>query len=228
MKRFKAIALTVALSLGLVGPALSAQGEDADPQTVEELVTQVQAAYTDVTSLRADFVQVTRSATMGEQKQRGKVSLERPKKMKWDSALQGGPVFITDGQRMWLYTPAEKQVLVYDDLSQAGGAGMFDLLNGLNNLSEYFEVALDPADAAKERKNITAVLTPREADSQFKQIRLVFSKKKYEIQQITTVDAFGVETEISFTAIKLNQDIPDEEFTFEAPKGVEVINAGGI
>ena len=35
-------------------------------------------------------------------------------------------------------------------------------------------------------------------------------------------------TEMNFTMVLMNKDIPDVEFTFVAPPGVQVVKAGGI
>ena len=213
------------LLLGLVSaPAAEASDE---PATVEDLVVEIEKVYGDVKSVRADFTQVSRSAT-GEHKTKGKVSLKRPRLMKWDSTKEpGGSLFVTNGEKMWIYSPNDKQVLVYSDLSAAGGGAPFDLLDSLENLTEHFDVSLESAEGGKERKSFVVVLTPKE-EGQYKAIRLVLSKRKYEIESITLTDAFGGETEFTFTKVQMNGEIPDSEFDFAAPAGAEVIEADSI
>lgn len=210
-----------------VAPALA---QDAEPQTVDELIAQVEATYRNVTTIRADFVQVTRSATMGEQRQRGKVALKRPKMMRWDSTAAGGGLFVTNGQKMWLYLPTDKQVLVYNDLSAAAGANAsaLDLLTSFDQIHTMFDVTMLTREQLGARKNSVGVTLRPKKESQFKEIRLVLSKRKYELESITTVDAFGVETEITFSQVRMNTDIPDSEFAFQAPTGVQVINADSM
>lgn len=219
--------LLLFLPLAYVLPVLA---QDADPQTVDELIAQVEATYRNVNTIRADFVQVTRSATMGEQKQRGKVALKRPKMMRWDSTSSGGGLFVTNGQKMWLYLPTDQQVLVYNDLSNAAGvnASALDLLTSFDQIKTVFDVTmLSQKDLGPRKNSIGVTLRPKK-ESQFKEIRLILSKRKYELESITTVDAFGVETEISFTQVRMNLDIPDSEFAFQAPTGVQVINADSM
>ncbi|MCB9761547.1 MAG: outer membrane lipoprotein carrier protein LolA [Alphaproteobacteria bacterium] len=226
MKRFAA-ALAVLVPLALAVPAIAAE---EGPATVEELVTEVEKAYDDVSSLKADFVLVTRSAAMGERKERGKVTLKRPKMMRWDSRTPNGQgsLFVTDGAKMWVYTPANAQVLVFNDVSNAGAsAGLVDLLDNLGNMDEYFDASLMEPQSLQDKKSVGVVLKPK-SESQFSEIRLVFSRKKYELEQVTTVDVLGAETEISFSQVRVNQEIADGEFSFTAPDGAEVINADGI
>ena len=218
------LAFILSLLLLLPGPALANSGE---PETVEELVAAVESTYGDVQSLRADFVQVVRSAG-GEQKTKGRVVLKRPRLMKWDSTKEpGGTLFVSDGEKMWIYSPTDKQVLVYNDLSQAGGGLALDLLDSLEKLDEEFQVEI-ASDASKKKNAFVVKLLPKKDDAQFKEIRLVLSKKKYELQQVTIVDHFGSETEFTFSQVKLNPDIPDEEFSFTPPDGVETIDVQGI
>lgn len=219
--------LLMLLPLWMIVPAFA---QEADPQNVDELIAQVEATYRNVTTIRADFVQVTRSATMGEQRQRGKVAFKRPKMMRWDSTGTGGGLFVTNGQNMWLYLPADKQVLVYNDLSTAAGANAsaLDLLTSFDQLHALFDVSMLTREQLGPRKNSVGVSLRPKKEGQFKEIRLVLSKRKYELESITTVDAFGVETEISFSQVRMNTDIPDSEFAFQAPSGVQVINADSM
>lgn len=215
------------LAVGLL-VSTPAAAED-DVLSVEQLVTEIEATYGDVQSLRADFVQVNRSA-VGETKLKGRVEMKRARMMKWDSTKEpSGTLFVTDGTKMWIYTPSEKQVLVYNDVSASGGGGVpMDLLNSLEKLDEHFTVELTDANGGKDKKSLDVKLTPKAEGGNYTEIRLLMSKKKYELKQVTLVDQFGTETEFTFSMVKLNPDLPDSEFTFTAPDGVETIVADGI
>ena len=118
-------------------------------------------------------------------------------------------------------------MLVYSDLSQAGGGAPLDPLDSLENLTEHFDVKLESSEGGKDRKSFVVVLTPK-AEGQYKSIRLVLSKRKYEIESITLTDAFGGETEFIFSKVQTNSEIPDSEFDFTAPAGAEVIDADSL
>jgi len=227
MKHVIRLIASLLLLLGLVTAPASMASAAEDPATVEELVVEIEKTYGGVQSVSADFVQVSRTAT-GEHKTKGKVSLKRPRLMKWDSTKEpGGTLFVTNGEKMWIYSPTDKQVLVYSDLSSSGGGAPFDLLDSLEHLNEHFDVKLESSQGGKERKSIVVSLTPK-AEGQYKHIRLVVSKRKYEIESITLTDAFGGETEFVFTKVQLNSEIPDSEFEFAAPDGADVIEADSI
>lgn len=221
---FTALIFAFGLIFASFGPIAFAQEE---PRTVEELIKAVETTYAGVNTLRADFVQTTRSPTMGEQKQRGKVTLKRPRMMKWDSTGTGGGLFVSNGQKMWLYNPADKQVLVYSDLSKSGGAEMMDLLDSLDQLAQHFTILTPEGLETKDKKSFQLVLRPKK-DSQYKEIKLRLSKRKLEVEELTLVDGFGVETSFAFTQMRMNLDVPDNEFNFVPPAGVEVIDASGL
>ena len=218
--------VTILLLIGLVAsPAIAS---DAEPTTVEDLVVEIEKTYGDVQSLRADLEQVSRNEAFGEQKTKGKVSLKRPGLMKWDFTEEpGGSLFVTNGKKMWVYSPTDSRVLVSSDLSQAGGGAPIDLLNSLKNLTEHFDVKLESLEGGKDSKSTVLVLTPK-AEAPFKSVRLVLSKRKYEIENIAMTDAFGTEVEIIFSRVQTNSDIPDSEFDFNPPAGVEVIDADSL
>lgn len=201
---FTALSLFFGLLLAFAGRSALAQEE---PTTVEELIRAVEATYAGVTTLRADFVQTTTSPTMGEQKQRGKVTLKRPRMMKWDSTGSGGGLFVSNGQKMWLYNPVDKQVLVYNDLSAAGGAGMLDLLDSLDELNKHFNIQTPGGLETKDKKSFNLVLRPKQ-EGQYKEVYLRLSKRKLELEELVLVDGFGTRTAFAFTQLRLNLEVP--------------------
>ena len=109
---------------------------------VDAVIKSVEAAYKDVQTLKADFVQVTRSKAMGDEtRQRGKVRLKRPKKMRWVFTQPASQEFVTNGDTMWVWSAADNQVIVSKGAA-GGGSGVSQLLDDLNRLGELFDVEL--------------------------------------------------------------------------------------
>ncbi len=218
--------LRVALVSLLCGASLSwgaPPAAAADPANVTELVAAVESTYAGVNSLRADFVQVTRSASMGQEtRQRGKVQLERPQKMRWDFQQPDASTFVTDGATMWVYSPTNNQVIVSGVSAGGQAGGMTQLLDDLNQLDELFNVTLIDGAGNAAKATYVIDLTPKKQTS-FKKLRLTLSKKKYEVQQVLLTDQFDNQVDLSFTQIKLNQDIPDTTFSFQIPANAQVI-----
>ena len=213
------------LCLAFATPSIS--WADAPPSVqlddqVAAVVRAVQDRYAGVDVLRATFVQVTRSSLYGDEEQRGSVVLQRPRKMRW--AFEGsGTQFVTDGSTMWIYNPADKQVLRYRDFSaQASTADQ--LLQSLHKLGELFEVEL--LDATEGYK---LALKPRDeaAKAQVKAVQLGLDAD-YSLKSLVITDAFEMVTELTFDNVKLGGTVDAATFQFEIPQGVEVIdsNAG--
>lgn len=219
--RVATLALLMSFAPTMAGPPLS-----ADPVTVPELVAAVESTYASVNSLKADFVQVSRSASMGQEtRQRGQVTLKRPRKMRWDFNQPDASSFVTDGATMWVYSSASNQVIVSP--VSAGAGGMTQLLDDLNQLDELFNVTIVDGAGNAAKGTYVLDLVPKTPSSNFKKLRLTLTKKKYMPEAVLLTDTFDNQVELTFSQVRVNQDIPDAEFNFKAPKGATVVNTGG-
>ena len=201
--------------------ATPAFGADGDLDTV---IKGVEQAYKDVGTLKADFVQVTRSKAMGDEtKQRGKVMLKRPKMMRWEFTQPEGKMFVTNGETMWVWSAVEKQVIVSKGVA-GGGQGMAQLLDDLNRLSELFDAELLPTEG---KANTISLLLKPKSDSGFQSLTLRLAANDYTVKEVNMLDAFGNEVELSFKQVKNNVQLDDTNFVFDIPAGAQVLNADG-
>ncbi len=229
-QHLRSFALTLALAFApatWVAPSAHAQ-EAQEPETVGALVQALAATYKDVTSLRADFVQVVRSPVSGEQRQRGRVQVKKPRKARWEFVSEPQSQFITDGKQMWLYTPASKQVIVMNDLSAAGSADLGVLLDDLSKLDQKFNLRLLAGGGADRGRSYLVEATPKDPAAKFKKVELEISRKKFMLDRVVITGTMGEVTELAFTGIKLNTAIPDADFSFQTPAGVQVISPNGM
>ncbi len=197
----------------LLGLPTSALGQDA-----QAVIGKIEARYSEVLVIDAQFLQKTSSSLYGEDIQKGSVTLKRPMKMRWDF---GDKQWIMNGERLWIYTIADKQVIEFDT---SGGPvdPMYSLLGSLDKLSALFEVAVVQSD---EKAHVLD-LTPK-GDAEFKKIQLTLSADLV-LEKVRVTNPMGDPVELSFSDVKLGQEAPDEQFNFKAPDGVEVIKPGGL
>ena len=196
----------------------------ADSADVNQVIEGVESAYKDVQTLRADFVQITRSKAMGDEtKQKGKVSLKRPKMMRWGFTQPAGKMFVTNGEKMWVWSQPENQVIISSGMG-GNGSGMSQLLNDLNNLGKLFDVKLLPNEG--KSGSVYLSLKPKQ-DAGFQSLKLQLAEKTYMVQSVVMVDAFGNEVDLRFNQVRTNVSLPDSDFSFEVPKGAPVLNADG-
>ena len=214
--------LLTAVLLTMCPPAL------AQELTTEQVVSAVESAYAGVDTIKADFVQVTRSAAAGEEpRQKGVVLLKRPRKMRWNFTQPMISSFITDGQKMWVWSAESNQVILTEDLSASSGNDMAALLSDLGKLGELFDVQHVESTEADEHRSHILQLKPK-TEASFKSLQLVVSRKKYTLERLVMVDLFDNIVELDFSAVRMNPEITDEQFTFQIPEGATVIRADGM
>jgi len=195
----------------------SAQAGAPGPANSQELVAEVKRAYSGTTSIRAEFVQVARNAVTGKQlREKGKISLERPRKMRLEMGTPMQQLLVSDGSALWIYSVRDKVAMQMND--QAGASGMGVLLDDLTRIDEVFKVELLPAP---NDRLVTARLTPR-TQGAYNSMELTFSRKRYELEKLVLTGSAGDVTEMSFQGVRMNQDIPDADFRFVPPAGVQV------
>lgn len=216
--------LTVLTVVAVALTGIPVAGASPENPTLQEILTAVADTYRNVQSIRAEFTQIRRDPiTQAEDRQRGKLTLKRPKKLRLDILSPTASTFMTDGKTQWFYNPSQKQAIEQADLGSASGSGMGVLLDDMGKLGDLFTVTLPDAKAATTH---TLHLVPKQAGL-FQALDLTLTKQKYLLQDLVLVDTMGATTEMHFTSVKLDSEVPDTEFVFTAPPGVQVIKAGG-
>lgn len=221
MARWQRIAACLVVLVGWI-PAASASPED--PKTVAELVAAVEGVYASATSVRADFTQVVRNSAMGtEDRQRGRIALERPRKLRVELGTPVTSSVVSDGKTLWIYSAQNKSVVETPELGGGGNIGA--LLDDLSHLDELFVVTI--LEEKPQKPGHTVRLVPKQS-GQYKAIEVRVSKQKYVLQELLLVDQLDNQTEMNFTNVRMNQDVPDAEFTFVVPAGVQVVRTQGM
>ena len=211
----------------LSAAATPAPASEVEPRTVQEVITAVERVYTPVQSIRADFVQVSRSSTLGEeQRQKGRVLLKRPRKMRWEFTSPDAKLFVTDGQTMWIWSPADNQVIVYKDYS-GNTEGVASLLSDLQQLDERFEVTLVDEAIARQRGVYILDLKPRQGQANFRSLRVSLDRRKLTVQNVAITDPVGNVTDLAFSQVRFDSKVTDGDFTFRVPAGAQVIDPDG-
>lgn len=185
--------------------------------------------YANVQSMEANFVQITRSPSMGtEEEQRGRILLKRPRQMRWDFTRPDRRLFVTDGQQMWIHSPEDNQVIHYRDVSGAAASGGIDsLLSEMDKLDESFNVQLVEDPNASGLGHFSLALTPKE-EAPFKSLLLEVHKRKLTLKRILVVDSFDNETELRFSNVKVNGNVDDSQFKFDVPDDAELIQPDAL
>ncbi len=133
---------------GVVGLA---PGATAAP-TLDEAVSALEQAQRRVTDLKAPFRQAAHNKALNQTVDaRGTLYLKKPGRLRWEYQTPTPQEVVSDGTRLWIYTPQLKQVNVSAaPAALAGPAGSF--LQGLGQVREHFDAALPQPRPADRRR----------------------------------------------------------------------------
>jgi outer membrane lipoprotein carrier protein len=191
-------------------------------QDIHQMARAVDDHYNHLRSLQSDFTEIYRGDGP-ERVESGTLWLKKPRKMRWEYRSPKEKLFISDGQAVWFYLSAERQLRKttlkkLDDLRSplAFLLGNTKLENELQGLSK----AVDQAPQGAGNTVLRGI--PRAMSGQVSEVQLEITPSK-QIVRIVLVDAEGGTTEFRFAVWKENLELSDSRFQFTPPPGVETV-----
>ncbi|HEY7057819.1 MAG TPA: outer membrane lipoprotein chaperone LolA [Vicinamibacterales bacterium] len=188
-----------------------------------ETARRLQAHYDTVRDFTADFSHTYEGGVLKKTTtERGTLQVKKPGRMRWEYTSPEHKLFVSDGQKIYSYIPADKQVIVSsmpaDD--QATTAVLF--LVGKGNLTRDFTASYEegaPPDAWALK------LVPRQRQRDYDWLVLVVDRGSLQIRTLVAVEREGGRSTFEFTNYRENVGVADKIFAFRIPRGVDVINA---
>jgi len=214
--------------VGWLVPAMllvaSAAATAATP-TVNQVVSQVDATCSSVQDLTAQFHQTAANRSLGQvQEASGLLLLKRPGKMRWEYQKPEARLFVTDGKKLWAYSPTDKQVVVQDVGEAFSSRVPLSFLAGQCQLGRDFTVSAAENAATKGATTLMLLdLKPKQPEAGIARILLEVNLQTYTVEKTTVFDAAGNTTVIALTDLKLNTGVSDQQFQFTPPAGVTVV-----
>ena len=205
-----------------VAAALPAQAED-----ILQLARAVDAHYNHLRSLESDFTEIYRGDGP-ERVESGTLWLKKPRKMRWEYRSPNEKLFISDGQAVWFYLPAERQLRKtalrkLDDVRSpvAFLLGKTKLENELRGLSKAVDQSpLNPANTLL--RGVPQSIVSESMAGQVSEVQLEITPSD-QIVRIVLMEADGATTEFRFASWKENLELSDSRFQFSPPPGVETV-----
>lgn len=211
-----ALILTTAVGL----PTFAAQGG-----TAEDLAARIQQRYDTIRDFEADFVQTYQGGLLRTKTtEQGTVAIKRPGRMRWVYTKPERKEFVSNGQRVYSYLPADKQVIV-SPMPPADQTTPALFLAGQGHLVRDFTASFAPLPNALPGLQ-TVKLVPRKADPDLEWLILGVDPKTLQIRQLAAGDRQGGTSAFTFNNLKENRSLSDKLFEFQVPRGVEVITNG--
>jgi len=194
-------------------------------QDLEQVVDGLEVTYGRMTDLRADFTQVARNKSLGQDvKAEGTVYLKKGGKMRWEYKSPSPQQIVSDGRYLWVYTPELNQVNKGDAPKALGGpAGSF--LQGLGKVREEFTVRfLNPANKTDASGRPVLDLTPKKPTPLLTRLVLTLDpKENYIVRQAVLYDQLQNTVTMTFSRVAFNPGLSDTLFAFTPPKGTAVV-----
>ncbi len=197
--------------------------------TLEEAVQSLEGAYRRVSDLRAPFRQAAFNRTLNQTiDATGTLYLKKPGKLRWEYTTPTPQEIVSDGTRLWVYTPELKQVNVSDaPAALAGPAGSF--LQGLGQVREYFQARfLNPAQPTDPDGHVVLDLTPKEPRPLLSRLIVAVDPKSWLVRTAVVYDELGNTVTVRFGEVTLNTGLADSLFVFVPPPGVAVVPTPGL
>jgi len=209
--------LVLAAMLAPAGGALAAP-------TLDEAVSALEQAQRRVTDLKAPFRQAAHNKVMNQTiEARGTLYLKKPGRLRWEYQTPTPQEIVSDGTRLWIYTPELKQVNVSAaPAALAGPAGSF--LQGLGQVREHFDVRfLNPAQPTDAEGLVVLDLAPKKPQPLMTRLIVSMDPKTWLVRQAVIYDELGNTVTVRFGDTVVNSGLADALFVFVPPPGVAVV-----
>jgi outer membrane lipoprotein carrier protein len=209
------VALAGCLALAI--PALAAP-------TLDEAVSALEQAQRKVTDLKATFRQTAVNKALNQTiEARGTLYLKKPGRLRWEYQTPTPQEIVSDGTRLWIYTPELKQVNVSAaPAALVGPAGSF--LQGLGQVREHFDPRfLNPAQPVDAEGLVVLDLAPKRPQPLLARLIVSVDPRTWLVRQAIVHDELGNTVTVRFGDTVVNSGLSDSLFVFVPPPGVAVV-----
>lgn len=205
--------------LALVVLGVSFAGQPARAQTSADAVfKRLLDKYNSISALSAEFTQTMTSAfSEGAETFSGRLVLQGEKYR----VETGSETLVVDGEALYVYRPADKQVLINDIVEDEYS---FSPMDFLTNYDERFEVAGVTTETLDGQKHHRLRLRPKNPDAFYREATLWMRDRDALVTRLEVTDAN--ETRMTFVLKNINLDptLDAGTFRFVTPAGVEEVD----
>ncbi|MFH1075649.1 MAG: outer membrane lipoprotein carrier protein LolA [Pseudomonadota bacterium] len=190
--------------------------------TPSEVVDRVQERYVPA-DCEALFTQESRLKAMGTiDTASGRVYFKKPNMMRWDYELPEKQSVISNGKNLWIYRPDDAQVMTgrsadYFD----AGEGMSFLLD-IPAMRSQFEIQFAKTEETGVQDHVLELI-PHVRRPSVSKVYLSIDKTTFDITRAKVVNSDKDITVVFFSQVKFGKEHPATFFSFQVPKGVEIL-----
>ena len=207
--------------------ALGVPVRSAEPTAVQ-LAQALQKKYDGIRDFSADFVHSYRGGVLRKQlSEKGRLLVKKPGKMRWEYIAPEPKTFISDGQKIYSYIPADKQVLVTSVPKDDTATTPALFLAGKGSLTRDFTVSAGAVPDGFASGTLALKLLPKTPQPDYDSLILLIDPSTFTLRGMITADPQGGTSTLAFANLKENTGVADKEFVFNIPRGVDVVSESG-
>ena len=214
--------ILIAAQMGLLllpGCEFSAAADEPD-LALGQILDRMEAHYTDK-SFKAEFAQESTLKAMDiTDFATGKMYVRYPGMMRWEYDKPEKQVIITDAKKLWIYRPADNQVMVGSAPAFFSDGKGASFLSDIKLIRQKFKISLEQS---KDDFFYELKLQPIEKTLDVTDIRLSVTKNTFIVIRIVTYNSYGDENRIELLNHQFNVKLDDKLFSFDIPPGTDVL-----
>jgi len=183
----------------------------------------IQQKYDKVRDFTADFTQTYQGGVLRKTStEKGTLQVKKPGRMRWEYTSPEQKLFVSDGQKIYSYIPADRQVIVSSVPTDDRATTAVLFLVGKGDLARDFNVSYAAAAAPD---TIALKLDPKSRQADYDWLELVVDRESLQIRTLIAAEREGGRSTFQFSNYRENTGLADKIFTFKIPRGVDVVNA---
>ena len=198
------------------------QAPDIRP-SAEEVARLLQKKYETIHDFSASFTHAYEGGVLRKKLvERGTVLIKKPGMMRWTYTSPERKEFVSDGRKLYSYVPEDKQVIVSSIPADDATNTPVLFLAGKGNLARDFTPSLvELPEAGPDAYALK--LVPKRSQRDYDWLVVLVDRATFRLDGLVTIDAQGGRSAFTFTNLKENVELPDKDFVFKIPRGVEVV-----
>ena len=188
--------------------------------TLEQILDRMEKHYAG-NSFTAQFIQESTVQAMEiTDFASGRILARHPGKMRWEYEKPEQQIIITDGFKLWIYRPADNQVMTGSAPAFFSDGKGASFLSDITLVRKKFNISLDES---KDDFFYELKLQPLEKTLDVTDIRLSVTKNTFTVVRVVTYNSYGDKNHIEFLNHAFNAKLDDSLFSFETPEGADVL-----
>ncbi|MEN6607095.1 MAG: outer membrane lipoprotein carrier protein LolA [Bryobacteraceae bacterium] len=192
----------------------------AAAQDISGLLKAVEVRYNSARTIQVLFEQSYSIPGRSRIVESGQLSLRKPGRMRWQYSVPSGKLFVSDGRKVYLYSPSTNRVetmgLKASDDMRAPLAFLLGKLDFWRDFQKFV--------TKSEGSDMRLVAEPKSNKLPYSRVEFVVTPK-HEIRYLKVTGQDHSITEFRFAGEKLNPALAESLFRFQPPPGAEVVDA---